>query len=51
LRPSSTWVSSRPRNTTVTTTLCSKRPFAYLILNSMSWSPVFGRRRISLVFV
>ena len=51
-RPSSMCCSSRPRNSTLTSTLslCSRNLRAWLILVSTSWSPVLGRTRISFSF-
>src|SRR4051812_36800913 len=51
-RPSSWCCISRPRNRTVTCTLslCSRNLRAWETLVSTSWSPVFGRTRISFSF-
>ena len=53
LRPSSTWAISRPRKTTdnCTLSLCWRKVLACFTLKLMSCSPVFGRRRISLILV
>src|SRR6185437_7800071 len=51
-RPSSMCCNSRPRNSTLTSTLslCSRNLRAWLILVSTSCSPVLGRTRSSFTF-